>query len=323
MTRERINMMKALETTSTITLPDTRVAVCGDWHGNFAWLHTLTPAITLLAPDVKTIFQLGDWWMQTGVSDRIFADAGIERVYVTLGNHEPWGEIAPLQHAHQGEAIRISEVTWLLPRPARLQVGGREILSLGGAASVDRQWRTEGVDWWPDENIHGVHVEAAIAGGPADVLLTHESPAGTPVRQVREILRTNPLGFPKAARLESAVSRKRVSRVWDEVRPELLMHGHMHTPGAGTAGDGRRVISMGCDGQQGNLAILDLRHLSLNIPSLREIRAAAAEAAKAGAGQSHQEAVARLAGSRSDAYPPSIPSANRSRATPDNSGRQR
>ncbi len=266
--------MKALETTRTITLPDTRVAVCGDWHGNLAWLRTLAPAITTLAPDVKTVLQLGDWWMNRDASDRIFTDAGIERVYVTLGNHEPWGEIAPLQHAHQGEVIRISEVTWLLPRPARLHIGGREILSLGGAASVDREWRTEGVDWWPDENIHGVHVEAATVGGPADVMLTHESPAGTPVRQVSEILRTNPLGFPKAGRLESAVSRKRVSRVWDEIRPDLLMHGHMHIPGAGTTDDGRRVISMGCDGQQENLAFLDMGTLELEIPTLRQIRAA-------------------------------------------------
>lgn len=266
--------MKALETTRTITLPDTRVAVSGDWHGNWTWLSTLAPAITTLAPDVKTVLQLGDWWMDKSVSDRIFTDAGTERVYVTLGNHEPWGQISPLQREHPGEAIRISEVTWLLPRPARLRIGGREILSLGGAASVDREWRTEGVDWWPDENIHGVHVEAAIAGGPADVLLTHESPAGSPVRPVREVLRTNPLGFPKAARLESAVSRKRVSRVWDEVRPDLLMHGHMHTPGAGTTDDGRRVISMGCDGQQGNLALLDLRSLELETPTLQEIREA-------------------------------------------------
>lgn len=273
--------MKALETTRTITLPDTRVAISGDWHGNLTWLRTLAPAITTLAPDVTTVLQLGDWWMNTDDSDRIFTDAGIERVFVTLGNHEPWGEIAPLQHAHQGEAIRISEVTWLLPRPARLRIGGRTILSLGGAASVDRQWRTEGVDWWPDENIHGVHVEVAIAGGPAAVMLTHESPAGTPVRQVREILRTNPLGFPKAARLESAVSRKRVSRVWDEVKPDLLMHGHMHTPGAGTTDDGRRVVSVGCDGQQGNLAFLDLQSLELETPSLREVRHAAESRASA------------------------------------------
>lgn len=296
--------MKARETAPTISLPDNRVAVCGDWHGNLAWLRTLAPAITALAPDVTTVLQLGDWWIDADESDRILAAAGIERVYVTLGNHEPWGDITPLQRDHPGEAIRVSEVNWLLPRPARLHIGGREFLSLGGAASVDREWRTQGVDWWPDENITDAHVAAAIVGGPADVMLTHETPVQSPVRTVREVLRTNPLGFPEAPRMESAQSRKRISRVWDAVRPDLLLHGHMHIPGQGATGDGRRVVSMGCDGQQGNLAFLDTHTLELEAPSLRAIRAATARASEAGAIRSHEEAVAHLAGSHSDTYPP-------------------
>lgn len=32
-----------------------------------------------------------------------------------------------------------------------ITVGGCETLSLGGASSVDRAWRTEGRDWWPEE----------------------------------------------------------------------------------------------------------------------------------------------------------------------------
>jgi hypothetical protein len=268
--------MKAFETTRTINLPDTRVAVCGDWHGNLAWLRTLAPAITALAPDVTTVLQLGDWWMDAAASDRIFTDAGIERVYVTLGNHELWGDITPLLDAYPGEAVRVSKVTWILPRPGRLHIGGRNVLSVGGAASVDRAWRTEGVDWWPDERISEGQVADAIAGGPADVMLTHESVAGTPVRKVRDVLRTNPLGFPESALIESAVSRKRVSSVWDAVRPDLLLHGHMHVPDSGTDDGGRRVVSMGCDGQQGNLAFLNLHTLDLETPILREIRAAAA-----------------------------------------------
>ena len=39
--------------------------------------------------------------------------------------------------------------------------------------------------------------------------------------------------------------------------------------------DGRRVASLGCDLQQGNLVFLDLETLELEAPSLREIRAAA------------------------------------------------
>ena len=267
--------LKAIEHLSAIALSDKRVAVCGDWHGNIGWLRMLSRALPNLAYDVRTILQLGDWWMDPLETDPLFAEAGIDRVFVTVGNHEPFDLISPLLAAHPGAAIRVSDVTWILPRPARLIIGGRTVLSLGGAASVDRIWRTEGLDWWPEEAISDEQVAAAITGGTADLMLTHESPADTPVRAVQEVLGTNPNRFPAEALAESAKSRARVSEVWDAARPELLLHGHMHTPGGGVAEDGRRVVSLGRDIQEDNLAILDMTTLTLETPSLNEIRNAA------------------------------------------------
>lgn len=267
--------VKALETQTGFSLPDQRVAVCGDWHGNLGWLRLLTRALPDLAHDMTTIFQLGDWWMDPLETDALFAEAGIERVFVTPGNHEPWDQISPLLAEHPGAAVRVSDVTWILPRPARLTIGGRTVLSLGGAVSVDRLWRVEGRSWWRDEAITDEHVTAAIAGGPADIMLTHESPADTPVRAVRDLLRTNPFGFPAETLAESAMSRARVSEVWDATRPALLMHGHMHAPGGGVTDDGRRVVSLGCDDQPDNLAFLDMNTLTLETPSRFEMRNAA------------------------------------------------
>lgn len=264
--------MKAFEYATDITLPDERVALCGDWHGNTGWARMVARALAVLAPEVTTMLHLGDWQMPSIETDEIFAETSIKRVYVTLGNHDRWGEITPLLNKQPGAAVRVSEVTWLLPRPARLSIGGRRVLSLGGAASVDRHSRIEGLTWWPEEAITDEHVAAAIAGGPADLMLTHESPAGTPVRPVREILRTNPHRFPEAALVESAASRARVTLAWDAVRPELLAHGHLHAPGGGKTEDGRRVASLGRDVQEGNLGLLDMRTLKMTTPNLRIIR---------------------------------------------------
>lgn len=267
--------MKALEYATHIALPDQRVAVCGDWHGNAGWLQTLARVLPVLAPDVTTILQLGDWWMDPAVTDEIFAVTNIDRIYVTLGNHEPWDQLTPVLDANAGSAVRISELTWILSRPARLTIGGRSVLSLGGAASVDRLWRIDGAGWWQEEAISDSQVVAAIAGGPADLMLTHESPARTPVKAVREVLRTNPMGFPGETLAESAQSRERVRQVWDAARPELLMHGHMHVAGGGTTDDGRRVASLGRDTMQGSLAFLDLRTLRLEVPTIQQMRKAA------------------------------------------------
>lgn len=267
--------LTALEYATEIFLPDTRVAVCGDLHGNFRWLDIVARSVQTLAPGVTTMLQLGDWWMDPGATDEAVHGTGIERIYVTLGNHEPWPQVTALLDAHPGAAVRVSEITWLLPRPARLTIGGRSVLSLGGAVSVDRAWRQEGVSYWKDEEITREHVAVAIAGGPADLMLTHESPAGTPVRAVQEILRTNPFGFPDDALADSATSRARVAKVWNIVYPELLIHGHMHAPGGGQTEDGLRVASLGQDGQQGNFGFLDMQTLRIETPSLRRIREAA------------------------------------------------
>nr|BFF09694.1 hypothetical protein GCM10025699_09970 [Microbacterium flavescens] len=37
--------MRVLESAARLDLPDRRVAVCGDWHGNVGFLRTLAPAI--------------------------------------------------------------------------------------------------------------------------------------------------------------------------------------------------------------------------------------------------------------------------------------
>ena len=267
--------LHALEVAREISLPDQRVAVIGDIHGNFRWLDIITRAVQMLAPEVTTVLQLGDWAMDPDTTDEVLDGTNIERIYVTLGNHEPWNQVTPLLEKHPGAAVRVSKITWLLPRPARLTVGGREVLSLGGAVSVDRTWRQEGVSYWKDEEITSEHVKAAIAGGPADLMLTHEPPARTPVRAVQEILRTNPMGFPDDAIRDSANSRARVAKVWNIVYPELLIHGHMHAPGGGQTEYGLRVASLGQDGQQGNLGFLDMRTLRIETPSLRQIREAA------------------------------------------------
>lgn len=264
--------MKALERVATIDLPDQRVAVCGDWHGNVGWARTIARVLPYIASDVTTLLHLGDWSMPSEEIDEAFAATDIDRILVTVGNHEPFDQITPLLDEYPGAAVRVSKLTWFLPRPARLTIGGRQVLSLGGAASVDRQSRIEGLTWWHDEAITDHHVAEAIAGGPADLMLTHEGPAGTPVRPVREILRTNPHKFAEAALEASAASRARVSEVWDAVRPELLAHGHMHVPAGGKTNDGRRVASLGRDGQEGNLALLDMATLKMATPSLAIIR---------------------------------------------------
>lgn len=260
--------LRVLEAAFTFDLPDTTVAVAGDWHGNAGWVGRAIPALGQIAPEVDTILHVGDFWPTPQLCSAIdtwCGQSGIARVLVTLGNHEPYGDLTPLLDAHRWHAVRLSESVWVLPRPFRFTVAGIPFLSLGGAASVDAAWRVPGRDWWPDEAITDGQVEAAIEGGPATVMITHESPSTTPVESVLRILSSNPLGFPPRSLAYSAASREQVGRVWDAVRPSVLFHGHMHAPGVGATTDGREVVSLGMDDQPGNLALLDVTHMTVEL----------------------------------------------------------
>ncbi|GGD76926.1 metallophosphoesterase [Microbacterium murale] len=268
--------MQIHETADTFDLPDKRVWVVGDLHGNAGWIQTLLPAMRRHAPSLRTILQLGDYGFDHGHLGTHPVDywskrAGIERVLVTLGNHEEWDHITAAQENAPGMAIRVSEVVWLLSRPFRFKIAGREVLSLGGASSVDKAFRTAGKDWFEEELITERMEAAAITGGPADLMLTHESPTAA-VPEVQRLLMNNPHEFPPEALAISAAQRERVQRVADAALPHLHMHGHMHVFGDLERDDGRSVVSLDRDTFAGNAGVLDMATLSFEILPLADIR---------------------------------------------------
>ena len=60
----------------------------------------------------------------------------------------------------------------LVPDYTRLAVDGKSWLLAGGATSIDRQDRKNGLDWWPEEKFR---LRRDLAP-PADVLVTHSGP---------------------------------------------------------------------------------------------------------------------------------------------------
>jgi Icc-related predicted phosphoesterase len=53
------------------------------------------------------------------------------------------------------------------------------MMFVGGAWSIDRPWRTEGVDWWPDEELSIVELTAMIdtfVETKPEIMVTHDCP---------------------------------------------------------------------------------------------------------------------------------------------------
>ena len=100
-------------------------------------------------------------------------------------------------------------------------------------------------------------------------MISHDAVNGSGVLPVELQLIGNRQGWSSRALAYSAEGRGRVTAVWEAVNPELLLHGHMHVRGSGVLADGRRVESMGMNGREGNLAVLDTATLRLSDAGIR------------------------------------------------------
>ena len=145
----------------------------------------------------------------------------------------------------------------MMPRGYRFTLGGRSFLSFGGAASLDAADRIPQISWFDVEVATDAEVDQAIAGGPVDVLLLHETiNDGAPL--VERIIRANPMGWNEVELAYSASSRQKVTRLTEAVKPEIVAHGHIHVKDEAVTATGTRVYSLNCEDGTGNLASLDL-----------------------------------------------------------------
>src|SRR5260370_6409064 len=225
-----------------------RVLVAGDWHGNQAWALNViarVPAL-LVGEHVRLILQLGDFgiWPDV-VGQRYLAsiDGALGQVGAHLwfidGNHEDFSELAAID-VRAGMATRAGMVAaagmagdarppgrvmvrpgiFHLPRGHRWQWHGRTWLACGGGVSLDRAARTEGTDWWPQEEITGEQESALVAGDHADVMVSHDCPSSVAHTFPRPPPEWAPADLPR-----NEAHRARLQRIVEAGRPSHLIHG--------------------------------------------------------------------------------------------------
>lgn len=163
------------------------IAIFGDWHGSAGW--ALTAVRSAAREGARTALHVGDFGLDWPGAKRGRYESKLNKYLVGLGvtlivsggNHDNWETLAKLPVGKDGTATFRSNIK-ILPRGGRTVVEGLAVGALGGAFSVDYEHRTEGKDWWANEEPTLDEASALIAGGdPLDVLITHDAPAGVPL----------------------------------------------------------------------------------------------------------------------------------------------
>lgn len=210
--------------TSTLETPS--FVVLGDLHGDLQWARRAVRATAEIG--VTRIFQVGDagfcWpgrdkYKFDRKLDKTLKELGVELVFID-GNHDAHPELRRLPVEDDGLA-RLRDQILYLPRGARIHHAGLDIGALGGAYSIDQQWRSQGKDWWPEEEVHPSDVERLIARGPIDVLLAHDAPicvAGL----------DSQFHIPDVTVQRANLSRQLLQDALEALKPRQVFCGHWH-----------------------------------------------------------------------------------------------
>lgn len=174
--------------------------------------------------------------------NRYLLDFGITLI-VSGGNHDNWETMEELPVEADGLATYRSSIR-VLPRGGRTKIQGLVVGALGGAFSVDQNHRTEGKNWWRNEEPTREEAERLTAGGPVDILITHEVPAGVPLRSEFKL--------PLAMSLRAEETRVLLRDVVDSLAPAHVFCGHWHQ---------RRIHQLSLpDGRASRIDVLNKEH---------------------------------------------------------------
>jgi len=201
------------------------ISVFGDWHGDLRFAQRAVESVVNEVGS-ELLFHVGDFgaWRPETVKESGFLGAletllsSLDRTLIFIdGNHEDhrWLNSLPV---NDFGLRQLSPHVIHLPRGGAVRVNDKLIVGLGGARSIDRKRRVEGVSWFPEETITFDDFERARAHGRASLLLTHEAPDAPWLHG----------GVDHVSKIVSEEQRRYVEDLRRALEPTMLIHGHHH-----------------------------------------------------------------------------------------------
>ena len=176
---------------------ENRLFVCGDTHipNDIKKLSTKNWLTQKELTKDDVLVQLGDfggiWYpLLTNPEQEYWLEWLAEKNFTTavvLGNHENYDVIETLPWTTKwGNDVQVLVYPggdiYFLKRGATYNINGKKILAIGGALSIDKHHRSEGISWWRQESINSTEINNCFQdldknGYEVDYVLTHTCPA--------------------------------------------------------------------------------------------------------------------------------------------------
>jgi predicted phosphodiesterase len=208
------------------------IYVTGDTHGKFERIsHANWPTGRLLdkndyvivAGDFGLIFYTREtpeecWW-RNWLNERPWTTLFID------GNHEnhPTLNELPREEKFGGVVGKVSDSIYHLRRGEIYEIDGKKILTFGGANSIDKNQRVQGISWWPEEIPSYKDMEHCISSMEkhdysVDLIIAHTCP------QVIAPIVTARLGYE----LYDDPTQRMLDHIISSCRFDHYFCGHFH-----------------------------------------------------------------------------------------------
>lgn len=206
-----------------------RVAVVGDLHANIRYTNKVLKYAFREPDSADVILQIGDfgvWGNFVEQVEHIMATEYPDKYVLFVdGNHENHTRLDYHEIDEEVGVKKLTDHVWHLPRGYRWRWGTTDCMAVGGAISVDREFRVPGHDWFPRERMSPEEYIKCITPGKVDVVFAHDAPGTHPIPNIP------PAGtFPDGVIADAKYYRYTVvNNVGEHTKPELWFHGHYHS----------------------------------------------------------------------------------------------
>jgi predicted phosphodiesterase len=110
------------------------------------------------------------------------------------------------------------------------EIDGHSIFYVSGAWSIDRKDRTEGVSWWPDEELTIAELNTAldqyIATKP-EIMITHDGPQQATTYILNRFMLSNNIAYSERTPTTTRTGQA-LYAMFEAYQPKLWVFGHWH-----------------------------------------------------------------------------------------------
>jgi len=166
------------------------IYVTGDIHGHVDYAKLRLKFTDDILTKDDYVIVLGDFgvlWNNTSTPDEQRLIKILNQLPFTLlfldGNHENFTRLNKLQSGEKfgGNVGKLANSIYHLKRGEVYTICGKQILTIGGALSIDKRDRIEGLSWWREEELSFAEQEHTLKNiekhqNTVDIILAHTLP---------------------------------------------------------------------------------------------------------------------------------------------------